>query len=77
MIFSGKDVVGIRSFQIYNRWGENVFEVYDFLPNNPAYGWDGRFRGIPCNSAVFVWYAEVEFVDGEIILFKGDVTLVP
>lgn len=76
MIFSGKDVFTIRSFNIFNRWGEPVYQIYNFPPNNPEFGWDGRFRDRPMNSAVFVWYAEVEFVDGEVLLFKGDVTLV-
>ncbi|KAA3622192.1 MAG: gliding motility-associated C-terminal domain-containing protein, partial [Bacteroidetes bacterium] len=76
MIFSGKGVAEVVSFQIYNRWGEQVFEEFNFQPNNPAHGWDGRFRGRNCNSAVFVWYAEIAFDDDEIILFKGDVTLI-
>jgi len=65
----------INTFQIYNRWGETVFEIYDSMPNNPNQGWDGSFRGDVMNSAVFTWYAEIEFVDGSVELFKGDVTL--
>ena len=76
MIFSGKGVAEVVSFQIYNRWGELVFQEYNFQPNNPAHGWNGKFRGTPCNSAVFVWYAEIAFEDQEIVLFKGDVTLI-
>ncbi len=37
---------------------------------------NGIFRGKPSNAAVFVWYAEVVFIDGRVELFKGDVTLV-
>lgn len=75
MIFAGKEVLNIRSFLIFNRWGENLFEAYNFRPNDPDYGWNGWFRGQPLNPAVFVYYAEVEFIDGEVILYKGDVTL--
>ncbi|HMQ47688.1 MAG TPA: gliding motility-associated C-terminal domain-containing protein [Saprospiraceae bacterium] len=75
MIQSGPDVVKINEFQVYNRWGEPVFEVYNFPPNVAIYGWDGTHRGELSNSAVFVWFAEVEFEDGEVVLFKGDVTL--
>jgi len=76
MIFAGKDVLNIKSFLVFNRWGESVFEVYNFPPNDPDYGWDGVFRGTTYNSAVFAWFAEVEFIDGEVILFKGDVALI-
>ncbi len=70
-----RSVVKINSFQIFDRWGERVFENYNFPPNDPSLGWDGRFLGKDMNPAVFVWWAEVEFFDGEKELLKGDVTL--
>ena len=73
--FGGTEITNIRSFLVFNRWGESVFEVYNFPPNNPDYGWDGTFRGELYNSAVFAWFAEVEFVDGVVQVFKGDVVL--
>jgi gliding motility-associated-like protein len=66
----------IHKLQIFDRWGNNVFENRDFRPNDLRSGWDGTFRGEPVNPAVFVWYAEVELVDGRNILLKGDVTVV-
>ena len=33
-------------------------------------------RGVALNPGVFVWFAEVEFVDGEVLLFEGGVALV-
>ncbi len=65
----------IKSFLVFNRWGETMMELYDFQPNDPAYGWDGRHRGRPMNPGVYVYYVEVEFRDGEIILYEGDVSL--
>ncbi|HRF40788.1 MAG TPA: gliding motility-associated C-terminal domain-containing protein, partial [Saprospiraceae bacterium] len=76
MVFAGEDVAYIRSFQVFNRWGESVFEVYNFPPNDPAYGWDGNHRAQLYNAAVFAYFAEVEFIDGSVKLFKGDVTLI-
>ncbi len=77
MIFAGPNQVEkVRNFLVFNRWGETVFEYHNFDPNNPAYGWDGTFRGQPLNAAVFTWYAEIEFKDGRVELFKGDVHLV-
>ncbi len=68
-------VKNIKSFQIYSRWGELVYEHYDFQPNSPTIGWDGKHRGAEMNPGVFVWYAILEFADGTEVLFKGDVTL--
>ncbi len=68
-------VKNINSFLVFNRWGESVFEYYDFEPNNPTYGWDGTHRGEPMDPAVFVWFAEIEFIDGTTELYEGDVVL--
>jgi len=66
----------INSFLIFNRWGEAVHEYYQFLPNDPDFGWNGTLRGEPLNPAVFAWYAEVLLIDGRVIVLEGDVTLV-
>lgn len=74
-IYVGEDVKRIKSFRIYDRWGEAVYEIFDFYPS-AVIGWDGSVRGDKATPAVFVYYAEVEFIDGETVLYKGDVTLV-
>lgn len=66
----------IRSLQIFDRWGQAVADFRDIQPNIPETGWNGTFRGRPLNPAVFVWVAEIEFIDGVIELFSGDVTLI-
>lgn len=76
MIFGDeRQVVNIKTFQVYDRWGALVHEYYDFKPNDIASGWDGSVRGDKATPAVFVYYAEIEFIDGETILYKGDVML--
>ena len=70
-----RQIVNIKSFQVFDRWGELVFENFDFQPNDINAGWDGRVRGDNATPAVFVYYTEIEFIDGETILYKGDVTL--
>jgi subtilisin-like proprotein convertase family protein len=75
-IFAGPDVESIESFQIFDRWGEAIIEHRNFQPNDPNYGWDGLFKGEKVNPGVFVYAAVVRFIDGEKVLFKGDVTVV-
>ena len=72
---NSKRINQINSFQVFNRWGELVFEQFNFQPNNPTDGWDGKFRGEKVNPAVFAYWAEVEFIDGSTEIFKGDVTV--
>lgn len=73
---NNEEVLKIQSFLVFNRWGEAVFENYDFVPNDPVEGWDGYHRQEPLNPAVFAYVAVVEFVNGDVIVYKGDVTLV-
>jgi len=74
-IFAGPEVTRINSFQVYNRWGEPMYEIYDFPANDPIYGWDGTHRGELMNGGVYIYVAEIEFVDGVVELYKGDIVL--
>lgn len=52
-----------------------MFQAQNIAAGDPTHGWDGRFRGRYVQPAVFTWYAEVEFTDGTVELFSGDVTV--
>jgi gliding motility-associated-like protein len=75
MIYADPGVKQILEFKIFDRWGELMFEDENFQPNDPLHGWDGVFRGKRCNPGVFVYYAYVEMINGEVVMLKGDVTL--
>ena len=74
-IYAGPQVSRITSFQIYDRWGNEVHVRENMMPNDPLLGWDGTFNGERLNPAVFVYFAEIELVDGQSIIIEGDVTL--
>jgi len=70
-----KEIKRILSFQIYDRWGEKVYEAKDYQPNDPNNGWDGTLKGQKCNPGVFAYWTEIELFDGTRQILKGDVTL--
>jgi gliding motility-associated-like protein len=70
-----KQIREIQLFRVYDRWGELVYEDRNFKANDTSRGWDGRWRNQDCQSGVYVWYAEVEYVDGYQEAHKGQVTL--
>lgn len=43
--------------QIYDRWGEVIFETDKYSPSDPAsYGWDGKVKGnYPAEIGVYTW----------------------
>ncbi len=75
-IFADDAVQEVKIFQIFDRWGTMVFQRDNFQPNNPNLGWDGTFQGRKLRSAVFVFYAELEYIDGRTEIIKGDFVLV-
>ena len=47
-----------------------------FQPNSPANGWPAVVRSQKLTPGVFVYWAKIKFVDGEEVIYKGDVTIV-
>jgi len=74
MLF-GKGVVDVRQLAVFDRWGNQMYADEHLPINDQSKGWDGSFRGNPMNPGVFVWQAVVEFVDGEVETYFGDVTI--
>jgi gliding motility-associated-like protein len=71
--YNDRAVARVLRFSIYDRWGELVWQT----ANTPLeVGWDGTFHGKPMNTNVFVYYLEVEFLDGYIGRYQGDVQLI-
>jgi gliding motility-associated-like protein len=71
----------IKSFRIFNRWGDLVFDAPN--KNTPftqfSDWWDGTFHDKPLPPDVFVYVIEVEYFDaaaGDKGVLKGDVTLI-
>lgn len=69
------DVILINELNIYDRWGNQVYRATNVEPSDNI-GWDGTFRGQIMNPAVFVYYFDVQLLNGQRRILKGDVTLV-
>ena len=75
-VYGGEDVTEVSWLRVFDRWGQLVFERQGFSPNDASAGWDGLVRGDKADPAVFVWQAEVLFLDGAAEKWTGSVTLV-
>jgi len=76
IIHAGVGVTKILDWRIIDRWGNLLHHAEDFLPGDFEFAWDGNFRGEPVNPNVFVFIAEVEYVNGKTELIKGSITLI-
>lgn len=74
-IYGGKTVVSIKNFRIFARGGHLMFQKELIFPASETEGWDGRFNGTDAPPAVYVFVAEVTYIDGRREIIKGDFTL--
>lgn len=72
----GKSNVKIKSFKVFDRWGEILYEAKDFYVNDKNIGWDGTHRGVNMPSGIYVWTVEAEYPTGENGLEKGNTSLI-
>ncbi len=75
-VFAGPEVRGVKTMQIFDRWGELIFENQNFTPNVLQFGWRGTAKGKIVNPGVYVYVVEVEYIDGGTEVFSGDVTVI-
>jgi gliding motility-associated-like protein len=71
----GSGPASLKSFKIFNRWGEMVFERNNFQANDPSAGWDGTFKGKALTPDVYVYLIVVLCYNNQTLDIKGNVTL--
>jgi len=65
----------VKSFRIFNRWGQVVFEKSNFTPNDKNNGWNGMIGGKYANPDVYVYTCEVICENEVTYTYKGNITL--
>lgn len=65
----------IRSFQVFDRWGMQVYRDKDIRIGLEE-GWDGRIGDRPAPTGVYVYVIVMEHFDGTERVYRGDVTLI-
>jgi len=66
----------IRRMFIADRWGELLFDQKDILPDYPDFGWDGLYRGKVMHSDTYMFWAELERIDGTTFIETGNFSLI-
>ena len=76
VIFTGEGITEIPSMRIFDRWGETVVEKTQLAPEpGGLIVWDGTYKNKMMAPGVYVYYIQVKFVNGEVLNYRGDVTL--
>lgn len=66
-----RGIAQLISFEIYNRWGQKVFET-----KNIDHGWDGTFNGVAQPMGVYVYRIIAVTDDGREYKHSANVTLI-
>ncbi len=65
----------IDLLQIYDRWGNLIFENLDFVPNQASEGWNGMYNDHPCDQGVYVYFVKYSTLNQVERTIYGDITL--
>jgi gliding motility-associated-like protein len=74
-VIASNKVATVKQFQIYNRWGERVFQKANILPNDYATGWNGTYKGLPAPEGTYVYVIVVQLVTGETETYNGNISI--
>lgn len=74
-IYAGQDVTKISNFKVYDRWGTLVYQIDELKPGDETMGWQGTYRNYIANEGIYLYSAEILFIDGKKETIKGDVQL--
>lgn len=66
----------ILRMQIYDRWGGLIFEQASGVLGDAKYRWNGSRLGDDMPQGVYVYFLEIEYLDGTTEVLSGDVMLV-
>ncbi len=74
-IFGGPALERIERLEIYSRWGELIWVGTDLEPGNVPQGWDAALHNKKVDPGVFVWKADLRYIDGVVVQHAGSLTV--
>ena len=65
----------VNHLQVFNRFGQLVFERKNYSPDDESAAWDGRVNGIPAPAGTYIYTVELSCMK-ERFTRKGSVVLI-
>ncbi len=76
LIVHGRPGTLIKSFTVFDRWANVLYEASEFGVNDIDSGWDGTSKDQPVNAGVYLYKLVVEYDDGSSETLAGETTLI-
>lgn len=65
----------VEKMEIFDRYGNPMYRVEQFPPNDSSFGWDGTVEGEPVESGTFSYSIKInDGIDSK--LYQGDFTVI-
>ena len=68
-------VNNVTSFQVFNRWGQLLFERNNINPASQELGWNGLYQGELQSTGVYIFVLALKLENGEDVVKSGEVLL--
>ena len=75
-ILNGPPDSRIKDLSVYDRWGEKLFQVHDAPTADPAFGWNGKYKGAPAPAGAYIYALVMNYADGTKLAFQGTILLI-
>lgn len=74
-VFANQDIKTIDELYIYDRWGNVMFQNFNFPTNDNSESWDGKRNNVEAEQGVYVYYLTYT-VEEEPFIVTGTITLI-
>jgi len=74
-IYSGNDLAMIHFIKIYDRWGNLMYEAKSLNKGIIELDWELNFNGSSILPGVCTWIAKTEYIDHEILIHRGTISV--
>ena len=66
----------VKSFTVFNRWGQVVFDKRNFYANGAANGWNGKYNNVLQKPDVYVYIMKLQCANDQTFMQHGNITLI-
>lgn len=75
-VLTGPTGSQIEQLDVFNRWGQIVFQSHGASPGDPSRGWNGYLDGKPAPPDTYIYQVVLRFSDGSRQVYKGTLILI-
>lgn len=76
IIYDKGSIANISDLMIFDRWGALVYQARDLQANSSDRAWDGRYEGTLLSAGVYIYSAQLEWLNGTTTQIQGEISLV-